>query len=98
MLEIKVDDECVRQNVHGSAVDIAIDVARAISAIYRSMRRRNALGAAVFRGAVTAIIDNDSPVWAVSHKPEDASVDILPGALDVIKRVVEEGGQQHDGD
>lgn len=97
MLKLTVDDECVRQEVRGSAIDIAVDVARAIAAIYRSLERRDALGAAIFRGSVTALIGNNSIVWDISRVLGRVSVDMLPGAEDVIKRVVEEG-QQRDGD
>lgn len=96
MLKLTVDDECVRQEVRGSAIDIAVDVARAIAAIYRSLERRDALGAAIFRGSVTALIGNNSIVWDISRVLGRVSVDMLPGAEDVIKRVVEEG-RQHDG-
>lgn len=97
MLKLTVDDECVRQEVRGSAIDIAVDVARAIAAIYRSLDRRDTLGAAIFRGSVTALIGNNSIVWDTSRVLGRVSVDMLPGAEDVIKRVVEER-QQHDGD
>ena len=97
MIKLTVDDECVHQEVHGTAIDIAIDAARAIAAIYRSLERRDAVGAAVFRGSVTALIGSNSIVWDTSRVSKRVSVDMLPGADEVIKRVVE-GGRRHDGD
>lgn len=96
MLKLTVDDECVHQEVHGTAIDIAIDAVRAIAAIYHSLERRDALGAAVFRGSVTSLIGS-APVWATSRESGGVSVGMVPGADEVIKRVLE-GGQQHDGD
>lgn len=95
MLKLTVDDECVHQEVHGTAIDIAIDAVRAITAIYRSLERRDALSAAVFRGSVTALIGSPS-IWATSRESGGVSVDMVPGADEVIKRVLE--GGQHDGD
>lgn len=97
MIKLTVDDEHVHQEVHGTAIDVAIDVVRAIAAIYRGLERRNALGAAVFRGSVTALIGGSSPVWDTSLVSKCGSVDIVPGADEVSKRVLE-GGRQHDGD
>lgn len=97
MIKLTVDDEHVHQEVHGTAIDVAIDVARAIAAIYCSLERRDALGAAVFRSSVTALIGGSSPVWDTSRVSKCVSVDMVPGADEVIKRVLE-GGRQHDGD
>lgn len=97
MIKLTVNDECVHQEVHGTAIDIAIDAARAIAAIYRGLKRRDALGAAVFRDSVTALIGGSSPVWDTSRVSKCVSVDMVPEAGEVIKRVVE-GGRQHDGD
>ena len=96
MLKLTVDNEHVHQEVRGTAIDIAIDAVRAIAAIYRSLERRDALGAAVFRGSVTALIGS-APVWATSRESGGVSVDMVPGADEVIKRVFE-GGRQRDGD
>ena len=96
MIKLTVDDEHVHQEVHGTAIDIAIDAVRAIAAIYRGLERRDALGAAVFRGSVTALIGGSSPVWDTSRVSKCVSVDMVPGADEVIKRVLE-GGRQHDG-
>lgn len=68
MLKLTVDDECVHQEVHGTAIDIAIDAVRAIAAIYRSLERRDALTASVFRGSVTALIGSSSPVWDTADR------------------------------
>lgn len=97
MIKLTVDDEHVHQEVHGTAIDIAIDAVRAIAAIYRGLERRDALGAAVFRGSVTALIDGSSPVWDASRVSKCGGVDMVPGADEAIKRVLE-GGRQHDGD
>lgn len=97
MIKLTVNDEHVRQEVHGTAIDIAIDSARAIAAIYRGLERRDALGAAVFRSSVTTLIGDSSPVWDTSRVSKCVSVDMVPGADEVIKRVLERG-QQHDGD
>ena len=97
MIKLTVNDEHVRQEVHGTAIDIAIDAARAIAAIYRGLECRDALGAAVFRSSVTALIGDSSPVWVTSRVSKCVSVDMVPGADEVIKRVLERG-QQHDGD
>lgn len=91
MLKLTVDDECVHQEVHGTAIDIAIDAVRAIAAIYRSLERRDALTASVFRGSVTALIGSSSPVWDTSRVSKCVSVDMVPGADEVIKRVLEGG-------
>ena len=96
MIKLTVDDEHVHQEVHGTAIDIAIDAVRAIAAIYRSLERLNAMGAAVFRGSVTALISGSSPVWDTSCVSKCVSVDMVSGADEVIKRVLE--GRQHDGD
>lgn len=50
----------------------------------------------VFRGSVIALIGSSSPVWDTSRVSKCVSVDMVPGADEVIKRVLE--GQQHDGD
>lgn len=91
MIKLTVDGEHVHQEVHGTAIDVAIDAVRAIAAIYRSLERRDALGAAVFRGSVTALIGGSSPVWDTSRVSKCVSVDIVPGADEVIKRVLEGG-------
>lgn len=91
MIKLTVDDEYVHQEVHGTAIDVAIDAARAIAAIYRGLERRDALGAAVFRDSVTALIGGSSPVWDTSRVSECVSVDMVPGADEVIKRVLEGG-------
>ncbi len=96
MLKLTVDNEHVHQEVRGTAIDIAIAVGHAIAAIYRSLEHRDALGAAVFRGSVTALIGSSSPVWSTSRESGGVSVDMVPGADEVIKRVLE--GRQHDGD
>ena len=90
MIKLTVNDEHVCQEVHGTAIDIAIDAVRAIAAIYRGLEGRNALGAAVFRGSVTALIGS-APVWATSRESGGVSVDMVPGADEVIKRVLEGG-------
>lgn len=97
MIKLTVDGEHVHQEVHGAAIDVAIDAVRAIAAIYRGLERRDALGAAVFRGSVTALIGGSSPVWDTSRVSKCVSVDMVPDADEVIKRVLE-GGRQHDGD
>lgn len=61
MIKLTINDEYVHQEVHGTAIDIAIDAARAIAAIYRGLEGRDALGAAVFRDSVTALIGGSSP-------------------------------------
>ncbi len=96
MLKLTVNDECVHQEVHGTAIDIAVDVACAIAAIYRSLERRDAMGAAVFRGSVTALIGGSSPVWDTSRESKCVSADMVLDADEVIKSVVE--GRQRDGD
>lgn len=97
MIKLTVDDEHIQQEVHGTAIDIAIDAARAIAAIYCGLERRDALGASVFRDSVIALIGSSSPVWDTSRVPKCVSVYMVPGADEVIKRMLE-GGQQHDGD
>lgn len=92
MIKLTINDEYVHQEVHGTAIDIAIDAARAIAAIYRGLEGRNALGAAVFRDSVTALIGGSSPVWDTSRVSKCVSVDMVPGADEVIKRVLEGGG------
>lgn len=96
MIKLTVNDEYVHQKVHGTAIDVAIDAGRAIAAIYRGLERRDALGAAVFRVSVTALIGGSSPVWDTSRVSKCVSADMVPDADEVIKRVVE--GRQHDGD
>ena len=98
MIKLTVDDEHVHQEVHGTAIDIAIDAVRAITAIYRSIERRDALGAAVFRSSATALIGDSSPVWDTSRVSKCVSVDMVPGADEVIKRVLEGGGSMTEID
>ena len=91
MIKLTVDGEHVHQKVHGTAIDIAIDAVRAIAAVYRSLERRDALGAEVFRSSVTALIGDSSLVWDTSRVSKCVSVDMVPGADEVIKRVLEGG-------
>ena len=97
MIEVVVKDGSVEQTLSGTPLDVALDYLLAISSAYNRIKSRYPLGSAVFRAAITSAVDEDSPVWSDLHGRGGVGIELAPGAEDVIKRVIEEGGQQHDG-
>lgn len=98
MIEVVVKDGSVEQTLSGTPLDVALDYLLAISSAYNRIKSRYPLGSAVFRAAITSAVDEDSPVWSDLHGRGGVGIELAPGAEDVIKRVIEEGGQQRDGD
>lgn len=92
MIEVVVKDGSVEQTLSGTPLDVALDYLLAISSAYNRIKSRYPLGSAVFRAAITSAVDEDSPVWSDLHGRGGVGIELAPGAEDVIKRVIEEGG------
>lgn len=63
MFEAKVADGTCTVQVEGSLLQIMMDVARAVGAVYESMKKTNPIDAEAYKAGIIVSVKDDSPVW-----------------------------------
>lgn len=79
MIECKVNNGEVAVMASGSTVELAAELGLLIGDIYSAMKDNDPDNAVFFRSMVKRGLDDDSPVWNCSKKPDVAIVMSSPG-------------------
>lgn len=67
MVNIQMDGQHAQIGFTGDPVQVGMKLATAISGIYQGLYSKNRLDAAIFKGAVMGLMDENSPVWNREH-------------------------------
>lgn len=70
MLKVTIENERCTVESSGSVMQIVIDAARAVGAIYEGMKDANPIDAEFFKMGIISALTPDSPAWSLMQESE----------------------------